>query len=184
MAAKTEKTETIETAETVPVKRSAKTQPVKGELLHWTPWRLFEDVRDEMEDFWRGARTWPVFPHFPKLLGRETTTAWMPSTDVYRTNGNLVVKADLPGLTKDEVEVTVEDGFLIVKGERKEEKEEKGKEYYRTECSYGSFYRRVPLPEEVDPEKIAAKVHDGVLEVTVPLPAAEAKEAKKIPVTS
>jgi len=107
----------------------------------------------------------------------------MPTTDVYRTNGNLVVKADLPGLSKDDVEVKVEDGFLIVQGERREEKEKKEKEYYRSECSYGSFYRRVPLPDDVDADKISAKVHDGVLEVTVPLPATETKEAKKITVS-
>ena len=182
MATMTEKKETVAKTESasVPVKTGAKAE--KGELMQWSPWRLFEEVRDEMEDFWRGARHWPAFPRFPKLIGRETT-GFMPSTDVYRTNGNLVVKADLPGLKKDEVEVRVEGGFLVVRGERKEEKEEKGKEYYRSECSYGSFYRRVPLPDEVDPEKISAKVHDGVLEVTVPLPAAATKEAKKIQVT-
>lgn len=167
---------------TVPV-TTARTEGRTSELTHWSPWRLFDEVRDEMEDFWRGgAMKWPAFPRFPKLAGRETA-GWMPTTDVYRTNGNLVVKADLPGLGKDDVEVKVEDGFLIVQGERKEEKEEKEKEYYRSERSYGSFYRRVPLPEEVDATKITAKVHDGVLEVTVPLPAIESKAAKKITVS-
>jgi HSP20 family protein len=107
----------------------------------------------------------------------------MPSTDVYRANGALVVKADLPGLKKDDVEVLVEDGFLVVKGERREEKEAKDKEYFRSECSYGSFYRRVPLPEDVDTDAITAKVHDGILEVTVPLPKTAAPEAKKVTVT-
>ena len=103
---------------------------------------------------------------------------------MYRTNGNLVVKADLPVLTKENVEVSVEDGFLVVKGERKvEKKEEKEKECYRSECNYGSFDRRGPLPEGVDTAKISAKVHDGILELTVPLPASEAKEAKKIAVS-
>jgi HSP20 family protein len=180
MATKTETT--IEKTGTVPVKTVAKAEPRTGELTHRSPWRLFDEVRDEMEDFWRGARNWPAFPHFTKLLGKETT-GWMPTTDVYRTNGNLVVKADLPGLSKDDVEVKVEDGFLIVQGERREEKEKKEKEYYRSECSYGSFYRRVPLPDDVDADKISAKVHDGVLEVTVPLPATETKEAKKITVS-
>jgi HSP20 family protein len=185
MAAKNEKVETIEKpgTATVPVNRTRATELAKGDLLQWAPWRLFEEVRDEMEDFWRGARTWPALPHFPKLIARENAVNWMPSTDVYRTDGDLVVKADLPGLTKDDVEVMVEDGFLVVKGERKEEKEEKGKEYYRTERTYGSFYRRVPLPEDVDATKIAAKFHDGVLEVTVPLPPVETKEAKKIHVS-
>jgi HSP20 family protein len=151
------------------------------ELAHRTPWRFFEEVRDEMEELWH-ARNRPAFPHFPKLVGRDAT-AWLPSTDVYRTNGNLIVKADLPGLKKDDVEVRVENGFLIVKGERREEREEKEKEYYRSECSYGSFYRRIPLPAEVDPDQISAKVHDGVLEVTVPIPATESPQAKTIPIS-
>jgi HSP20 family protein len=175
-----EKIETEKAPATVPVKPT-RTEPGRGELTHRHPWRLFDELRDEMEEFWRGARNWPAFPHFPKLTGRETTV-FMPSTDVFRSNGNLIVKADLPGLRKEDVEVKVEGGFLVVEGERKEEKEEKEKEYYRSERSYGSFYRRVPLPEDIDPGKISAKVHDGVLEVTVPLPVTEAKEAKKIEV--
>ncbi|HUE97111.1 MAG TPA: hypothetical protein VMN39_10650, partial [Longimicrobiaceae bacterium] len=108
MAAKTKATKKKTESASVPVKRSARAEPKKGELMMHgrTPWRLFEEVRDEMEDFWRGARNWPAFPHFPKLIGRETT-GWLPSTDVYRTNGDLVVKADLPGLTKENVEVMV-----------------------------------------------------------------------------
>lgn len=177
----TTKTETAKT-ETVPVKHVATEKPVTAEIAHvWNPWKRFDELRDEMEEFWRGAR-FPVFTRFPKLLGKETAT-WMPSTDVYRTNGNLIVKADLPGLKKDDVEVLVEEGFLVVKGERKEEKEEKDKEYFRSERNYGSFYRRVPLPEDVDLEKISATVHDGILEVKVALPAAHAKEAKKIAVS-
>jgi len=168
--------------ETVPVKHAAIEKPVKAEAAHlWNPWKMLEDFRDEMEEYWRGAR-FPAFTHFPRLHGKETTE-WLPSTDVYRTNGNLMVKADLPGLTKDDVEVMVEEGFLVVKGERKEEKEEKEKEYFRSERNYGSFYRRVPLPEDVELEKITAAVHDGILEVTVPLPKTLTKEAKKIAVS-
>ncbi|HEX2464323.1 MAG TPA: Hsp20/alpha crystallin family protein [Thermoanaerobaculia bacterium] len=178
MAIKTDPAKT----ETVPVKHAAD-KPVKGDLAHaFHPWKMFEDFRDEMEEFWRGARNWPTFPNFPKLT-TKAATAWLPSTDVYRTNGDLIVKADLPGLKKEDVEVLVEDGYLVVKGERKEEKEEKEKEYFRSERTYGSFYRRVPLPEEFDAEKISAKVHDGILEVKVPLPVTEAKEAKKIAVS-
>jgi HSP20 family protein len=168
--------------ETVPVKHAAIEKPVKAEVAHvWDPWKMLEDFREEMEGFWRGAR-FPTLTHFPKLLGKETTE-WVPSTDVYRANGNLVVKADLPGLTKDDVEVLIEEGFLVVKGERNEEQEEKEKEYFRSERSYGSFFRRVPLPEGVEIEKITAAVHDGILEVTVPMPVTPAKEAKKIAVS-
>jgi HSP20 family protein len=181
MAAKNDKTKT----ETLPVKKAE--EPKKGELARaFDPFRMFDDVRAEMEELWR-PRNWPFWPAFSRLhapTAKETTT-WLPSTDVYRSNGDLVVKADLPGLKKGDVDVSVENGYLVVKGERKEEKKEEEKEYFRSECTYGSFYRRLPLPDGVDTGKISAKVHDGILEVTVPLPATSEKKpaAKKIAVT-
>ena len=109
----TVKTETTRT-ETVPVKHAAEPR-MKGDLAHaFHPWKMFEDFRDEMEELWRG-RNWPTFPHFPNFTAKTTET-WLPSTDVYRTNGDLIVKADLPGLKKEDVEVMVEDGFLVVRG--------------------------------------------------------------------
>jgi HSP20 family protein len=181
MAAKNEKTK----GEMVPVKKAE--EPKKGELVRaFEPFRMFEDLRAEMEDLWR-PRNWPAWPRFARFgtPAAKGEAAWLPSTDVYRSNGDLVVKADLPGLKKDDVEVSVDDGYLVVKGERREEKKKEEKEYFRSERTYGSFYRRVPLPEGVDANKISAKVHDGVLEVTVPLPAGEAKKAaaKKIAVS-
>jgi HSP20 family protein len=184
MAAKNDKAKTEKVKkETMPV---TKTESKTGELVRASdPFRLFDDLRAEMEELWR-PRNWPFWPthaRFRTPTANETAT-WLPSTDVYRSNGDLVVKADLPGLTKSDVEVTVKDGYLEVKGERKEEKKEENKEYFRSERTYGSFYRRVPLPEGVDAGRISAKVHDGVLEVTVPLPATEATKpaAKKIAV--
>jgi HSP20 family protein len=165
----------------VPVKRESSAPAQRGDLVHgWSPLRMLEELRDEMEGFWRG-RGWPGFLRLPKVPGRELAS-WLPTTDVYTSNGNLIVKAELPGLTKEDVEVSVDGGCLVVKGERKEEKEEEDKEYYRSERSYGSFYRRVPLPEKVDASRISAKVKDGVLEVTIPLPATESKPATKIQV--
>jgi HSP20 family protein len=181
MAAKNDKAKT----EMVPVRKAE--EPKKGELARdFDPFRMFGDLRAEMEEFW-GGRSWPVWPAFARWqrpTAKEPTT-WLPSTDVYRSNGDLVVKADLPGLKKGDVDVSVDNGYLVVKGERKEEKKEEEKEYFRSECTYGSFYRRVPLPEGVDAGKITAKVHDGILEVTVPLPATSTEKAaaKKIAVT-
>jgi HSP20 family protein len=179
MATKTEPAKT----EIVPVKKDA--EPRKADLARtFHPFRLFDDLRAEMEEFWRPMNwpAWPAFARFHEPSGKETT--WLPSTDVYRSNGDLMVKADLPGLKKDDVEVTVEDGFLVVKGERKEETKKEEKEYFRSERTYGSFYRRVPLPSGVDTNKISAKVRDGILEVTVPLPATAAKKSsKKVAVT-
>jgi HSP20 family protein len=179
MATKNEKAK----AEMVPVRKAEELK--KGELARFDPFHMFDDLRAELDELWR-PRNWPFWPtvaRFRTPSAKEATT-WLPSTDVYRSNGDLMVKADLPGLTKSDVEVSVDAGYLVVKGERKEEKKEEEKEYFRSERTYGSFYRRVPLPEGVDTGKISAKVHDGVLEVTVPLPATATKKpaAKKIAV--
>ncbi len=107
---------------------------------------------------------------------------WVPQMDVYEKDGKLVVKAELPGMKKEDVEVTVEEGDLVIKGERKTESEVKQEDYYRSERSYGSFYRRVPLPEGVDPEKATATYADGILEIDVPLPAKPKQTERKIPV--
>jgi HSP20 family protein len=95
----------------------------------------------------------------------------------------MFVKADLPGVKKENVTVTFEEGYLILKGERKEEKEIKEESYYRSECDYGAFMRRIPLDFEVDPGLIKAVFKDGVLEVRVPILAAKTPPAKEIPVS-
>jgi len=105
--------------------------------------------------------------------------SWTPAIDVMRDNGNLVIRADIPGVKPEDVKVEVEDDVLTVSGEHEERKEEKDKHYVRRERRYGSFQRSMVLPPGVDPDKIDAKTHDGVLEVTVPLP----KEAKKKAIT-
>jgi HSP20 family protein len=106
----------------------------------------------------------------------------MPSTDVYEKDGNLVVKAELPGMKKEDIEVTLDQGDLVIRGERKAESEVTEEDYYRLERSYGSFYRRLPLGFHVTAEQIAASYHDGVLEVRIPKPKQEQPQAKKIPV--
>lgn len=95
-----------------------------------------------------------------------------PSVDVYDKDGAIVVKAELPGVKKEDISATVEDGDLVIKGSRAEEKEVKETDYYRMERSSGSFYRRIPLPEGVKTDDVSAKYEDGVLEVRVPRPAA------------
>jgi HSP20 family protein len=101
---------------------------------------------------------------FDELIDRREHT-WMPAIDVVRDNGNLVVRADVPGIKPEEVKIEVQDDILTVSGEHEERKEEKDKHYVRRERRYGSFSRSMALPAGVDPKKIKAKTHDGIVEV-------------------
>jgi HSP20 family protein len=94
-----------------------------------------------------------------------------PRIDVEQRNDSIVVRADLPGVRKEDVQIDVTDDVLTISGERREEREEGGddQDYRAIERSYGSFYTTVPLPEGANTEKLTAKMHDGVLEITVPL---------------
>lgn len=139
---------------------------------------LFGLMQEEMNRLW-GA--WP----FGGPLRRRATepAALVPRTDVFERDGKLVVKAELPGLTKEEVDVSVEEGDLIIEAEHKAESEVKEEAYYRMERSVGKVYRRLPLPEGADPGKIEATIRDGVLEVTLPLPVKGETTAIKVPIS-
>src|SRR3970282_2484793 len=99
------------------------------------------------------------------------TLTWSPTIEVFEKDNGLVTKVDLPGLKKEDVKVEVTHSRLTISGERKREVEEKKKDVYRSEREYGSFYRAVPLPEGVKLEDVKATFSDGVLEVSIPLPA-------------
>jgi HSP20 family protein len=101
----------------------------------------------------------------------RSQSGFAPSVDVFDQNGAIVVKAELPGVKKEDISAMVENGDLVIKGTRAEEKEVKETDYYRMERSSGTFYRRIPLPEGVKTDDISAKYEDGVLEVRVPQPA-------------
>jgi len=143
------------------------------------PWRPFTEMarwEREMEHIFedlfggrlrplRDERWWPG-----KILGiRE------PAVDLYEEKDEIVAKAELPGMTKDDIEVNITDNLLTIKGEKKQEEEVKEKDYYRSERSYGAFARRVALPTEVNVEKIRASFKNGVLEIHLP----KSEEAKK-----
>ena len=126
-----------------------------------------------MDDMWRRP--------FPSLFGRDRwlpirpSSIRMPSLDVYEEKDAVVVKAELPGMKKEEVEVNLVGESLTIKGEKKEDNEVKENDYYRRERSYGSFLRTVALPCEVKSEEIKASFNDGVLEIRMP----KTEEAKK-----
>lgn len=95
---------------------------------------------------------------------------WRPPIEVLHREGNLVVRAELPGLSKEDVKVEMTDNGLIIQGERKREREEDSDNFYRSERSYGRFYRLIPLPEDANVEQVRAQFNNGVLEVLVPVP--------------
>ena len=126
--------------------------------------RFTEDMDRLFEDF-GGRHEWLTWP-------REWGEGrWRPNIEMFEKDGQLVLRADLPGLTKNDVKVDITEDALTIQGERKKEHEEKGETFYRSERSYGGFYRLVPLPEGVSPESVNATFHDGVLEVTMKAPA-------------
>ncbi len=149
------------------------------------PLAMLDELREDMEQLWDRP-----FPLFFQPFGRSAVrrlgkrmAVWTPTLDVYEKEGELIVKADLPGLRKEDVEVTVIEGDLILRGERKEEKQVKDEDYVRMECNYGSFYRRLPLGFEPDLKLVVAKFVDGVLEVKIPIPVGKRPEPSKLPVT-
>jgi HSP20 family protein len=112
--------------------------------------------------------------------GSQPFTNWSPLMEVYEKDGQYIVRADIPGVNPKEVEVSVANDTLVIKGERKKSAETREKNYHMRETAYGRFERRLALPQGVDRDRISAKFEHGVLEITVPLPAAVA--AKKIPI--
>jgi HSP20 family protein len=105
-------------------------------------------------------------------------TVWSPQCEVIHRGDSLVVRADLPGLKKEDVDIEVEDGVLTIRGERRQESEDERGGVYRSERSYGSFYRAIALPETANAENAQASFNDGVLEVTIPLPKTEQRSRK------
>ncbi|MGE3959986.1 MAG: Hsp20/alpha crystallin family protein [Vicinamibacterales bacterium] len=103
---------------------------------------------------------------------------WTPQMEMSTQGNELKVMLDVPGMKKEDLTIEVADEHLVVRGERKQEKEEKKEGYFRSERTYGTFYRTVPLPEGVKPELAKATMHDGVLEIVMPMAAVESKARK------
>lgn len=118
-------------------------------------------------------------------FGREFTrladlegSMWLPQVESFERDGKLVVRADLPGLNKDDINVEITDDAIKIRGERRQEEEENEKGYYRSERSYGSFYREIPLPSGANAEDAGATFRNGVLEVTIPAPARQGRSRR------
>jgi HSP20 family protein len=106
----------------------------------------------------------------PRGFGGVGRSFWSPQVEVFESKGQIVVRADLPGLNKDDIKVDVTDNVLTLQGERRQESEGEREGWYSSERSYGSFYRTIPLPEGVNAEEIQASFNNGVLEVKMPAP--------------
>jgi HSP20 family protein len=119
------------------------------------------------------------FARFPRIAAGER---WVPDIDVFEKDGNVIVRADLPGMKREDIDISAERGMLVMRGSRREETEVKEKDYYRSERVTGEFYRSIALPEGADASKIEASYRNGVLEIKLPQPAPAKSEATKIEV--
>jgi HSP20 family protein len=136
--------------------------------MQLTRWNPFVEM-DEMQQ-----RLNRLFLERTARAGGEGFADFMPAVDIQETDSEFIVKADLPDVKKEEIKVQLQDGVLAIEGERRQEKEEKGKRFHKVEREYGRFVRRFAMPTEVDGAKIRAEFKDGVLNVFLP----KAPEAK------
>ena len=139
-------------------------------LTRWEPFR-------GTDEFFRGTMP-SLFGRWPRMTGEEGETyEWSPVADISETDDEYLVKAELPGIRREDVKVSLEDGMLTIEGERKQETEEKGRRLHRIERFYGTFCRTFTLPDDADASGIRAESKDGVLNVYVP----KLKVERKLP---
>src|SRR5215213_11474465 len=144
-------------------------------IVRWEPFRELSSLQTEMNRFFNAA-----FDTSP--AGNGGSRRWAPAMDLLETEDHFVLRADLPGLSEDDVNIELEDNVLTVSGERKAEHEEKREGFYRMERSHGAFSRSLTLPKGVDPEAVTAAFDRGVLEVRVPKP--EQRKPRRITIST
>jgi HSP20 family protein len=156
-------------------KEVKETKPAVRRRMEMEPWR-FSDLERAFEDWFDdfGARPFPRMwrPGFARLRGISLEA---PTLDVYEQKDDVIVKAEIPGLTKDEIDISLDGNILTIKGEKKKEEEVKDEDYYRCERTYGAFSRSIELPVTVQTDKVNASFKNGVLEIRMP----KTEEAKK-----
>lgn len=132
-------------------------------LIRWDPFRDLLSLQDRMNRLFEESMTSNKV--FEEAL---TTGVWSPVVDIYETDTSVILKAELPGMTKDDIVIEINENNLVLKGERKFQKDIREENYHRIERSYGTFSRSFTLPETVDKEKISASFKEGILEITIP----------------
>ena len=135
-------------------------------LVRYEPFNLFDQFNNEINRFFTGMQSRPA---------ANQERAWLPAVDIREEESRFVLTADIPGVERKDVDVTLENGILTIKGERHAEKEETGEDFHRRERVHGSFMRQFSLPDTVNTDSINATVRDGVLVIEIP------KQAKPEP---
>ncbi len=158
--------------------------PVKEQRLRRIePMGLLEDMQADLSRLFElgPVGAWP----FARALQRraQLPAARAPRVDVFERNDDIVIKAELPGIKKEDVDLSIEGDDLVLRAEQREEREVKDENWYRMERSYGSLYRRLPLPQGTKAEAVKAALSDGVLEITVPKAKEQTPQAQKIAIT-
>jgi HSP20 family protein len=142
-----------------------------SEPFAWSPFGMMRRMAEEMN---RAFQSWPE--------EGIAESAW-PALDVYEEDSTLKIRADLPGMNPDDVTIEVTESGVTLSGERKHEREERSEGFYRSERSYGTFRRTIPLPEGADLDKAKAEFHDGELQVSIPIPES-GRHRRQIPISA
>ena len=144
-------------------------------LTRWSPWKELEEMEKRLST---------IFGRAPTANGEHkeaiSVTEWSPLVDISEDEKEYLVKADIPEMKKEEIKINVHDDVLTVSGERKYEKEEKGKKFHRVERAYGSFMRSFTLPENADGSKVNAEYKDGMLKIHLPKTEQTKKKAVEV----
>ena len=145
-------------------------------LVKWNPFRELEDVSNRLNN---------LFGRLPVTAqtGGEILTDWAPMVDISETDTAYLIKGEIPGVKREDVKVTIEDDMITMRGERHQEKEDKGEKYHRIERRYGSFMRSFRLPDDADESGIKAEFKDGLINITLPKSEKAKPKPKEIEVT-
>ena len=141
-------------------------------LMRWEPFQELRRMREEMDRMFEGMMPSPTW----------AAPMMAPAVDVYEKDGNIIVKADVPGLKKDDLEVTATEDSISLKGEFKKEEKVEEQGFYRQERRFGRFFRTIPMPTAINPDQVKASFKEGVIEVTAPKAEAEKAKEKKVPI--
>lgn len=134
-------------------------------IVRWSPMRDILNIQEEMNR---------IFNNFARPSEGQRGVLWSPQVDIYESDDGITVELEIPGMSKDDVNIRIQDNVLTLKGEKKQDEDTKGKNFHRVERSYGTFERSFSLPSSIQTDRVRATTKDGVLTITLP----KAEEAK------